>query len=208
MIRAARKRRNPARSSPSRPRSLAQALGRRLFMREHGGKILMGVLRPGAGRPRRLDHRPYRLRHDVVRRRRRCRVRYAREGFAVFEYMATMIKRYEDGYRSWPSNAAISCPAASCPRSAIASCRAISPAHPSRASLGVGWGTGTGGGSIPVGGRWVVRAAAWVPGSSRRPATATDLGPLALRGEAGAPGRGPAGGQPPGTHRATGAHKR
>src|SRR5437773_2561075 len=43
-------------------------------------------------------------------------IRYAREGFAVFEYMATMIKQYEDGYRSWPSNAAIFLPGGKLPQ--------------------------------------------------------------------------------------------
>ena len=43
-------------------------------------------------------------------------IRYAREGFAVFEYMATMIKEYEDGYRSWPSNAAIFLPGGQVPK--------------------------------------------------------------------------------------------
>ena len=57
-----------------------------------------------------------RLRHDVVRRRRGAAIRYAREGFAVFEYMATMITEYEDGYRSWPSNAAIFLPGGKVPK--------------------------------------------------------------------------------------------
>src|SRR2546422_315437 len=43
-------------------------------------------------------------------------IRYAKEGFAVFEYMATMIKQYEDGYRSWPSNAAIFLPGGQVPK--------------------------------------------------------------------------------------------
>jgi gamma-glutamyltranspeptidase/glutathione hydrolase len=34
----------------------------------------------------------------------------------VFEYMATMIKQYEDGYRSWPSNAAIFLPGGKLPQ--------------------------------------------------------------------------------------------
>jgi gamma-glutamyltranspeptidase/glutathione hydrolase len=37
-------------------------------------------------------------------------VRHARDGFAAFEYMATMIRQYEEGYRCWPSNAAIFLP--------------------------------------------------------------------------------------------------
>src|SRR4029077_14963244 len=43
-------------------------------------------------------------------------IRYAPEGFAVFQYMAHMIKEYEDGYRSWPSNAAIFLPGGNAPK--------------------------------------------------------------------------------------------
>ena len=87
-------------------------------MREHGGKMPLGILRtvvPAA--PDAWITALTRLRHDVVRRRRAVPpIRYAREGFAVFEYMATMIKQYEDGYRSWPSNAAIFLPGGKLPQ--------------------------------------------------------------------------------------------
>ena len=56
------------------PRSLAQALARRsLHARAWRQDAVGHPAHRGAGRTRRLDHRAYRLRHDVVRRRRRCR---------------------------------------------------------------------------------------------------------------------------------------
>src|SRR3954463_13263592 len=88
-----------------------------LFMREHGGKMPLGILRtvvpaaPDAWITAPTDHGP-RPFGDVAS----AAIRYAREGFAVFEYMATMIKEYEDGYRSWPSNAAIFLPGGQGPK--------------------------------------------------------------------------------------------
>ena len=65
-----------------------------LFMREHGGKMPLGILRtvvpaaPDAWITALCDYGTMSF-GDVARRA----IRYAREGFAVFEYMATMIKR-------------------------------------------------------------------------------------------------------------------
>jgi gamma-glutamyltranspeptidase / glutathione hydrolase len=101
-----------------------------LFMREHGGKMPLGILRtvvpaaPDAWITALGDYGTMSF-SDVAG----AAVHYAREGFAVFEYMATMIKQYEDGYRSWPSNAAIFLPGGKLPQSATASCRAILPAR-------------------------------------------------------------------------------
>ena len=88
-----------------------------LFMREHGGKMPLGILRtvvpaaPDAWITALTDYGTMSF-GDVAG----AAVRYAREGFAVFEYMATMIKQYEDGYRSWPSNAAIFLPGGKLPQ--------------------------------------------------------------------------------------------
>jgi gamma-glutamyltranspeptidase/glutathione hydrolase len=88
-----------------------------LFMREHGGKMPLGILRTVV--PAAPDAWITALRDwgtmtfgDVAS----AAIRYAKEGFAVFEYMATMIKQYEDGYRSWPSNAAIFLPGGKVPK--------------------------------------------------------------------------------------------
>lgn len=88
-----------------------------LFMREHGGKMPLGLLRtvvpaaPDAWITALCDYGTMSF-GDVAG----AAIRYAREGFAVFEYMATMIKQYEDGYRSWPSNAAIFLPGGKLPQ--------------------------------------------------------------------------------------------
>jgi gamma-glutamyltranspeptidase / glutathione hydrolase len=88
-----------------------------LFMREHGGKMPLGILRtvvpaaPDAWITALGDWGTMSF-GDVAS----AAIRYAREGFAVFEYMATMIKEYEDGYRSWPSNAAIFLPGGKVPK--------------------------------------------------------------------------------------------
>src|SRR5262249_50257132 len=37
-------------------------------------------------------------------------IRFARDGFAVFEYLAGQIKLYQSNYAQWPSNAAIFLP--------------------------------------------------------------------------------------------------
>src|SRR5262249_4948908 len=39
-----------------------------------------------------------------------------KQGFAVFEYLAGQIKLYEEGYRTWPSNAAIFLPGGQLPK--------------------------------------------------------------------------------------------
>jgi gamma-glutamyltranspeptidase/glutathione hydrolase len=88
-----------------------------LFMREHGGKMPLGLLRtvvPAAPDAWITALRDYGTMSfgDVAG----AAIRYAREGFAVFEYMATMIKEYEAGYRSWPSNAAIFLPGGKLPQ--------------------------------------------------------------------------------------------
>ena len=88
-----------------------------LFMREHGGKMPLGLLRtvvpaaPDAWITALSDYGT--MSFGAVAD---AAIRYAREGFAVFEYMAAMIKQYEDGYRSWPSNAAIFLPGGKVPK--------------------------------------------------------------------------------------------
>src|SRR5215218_2643817 len=88
-----------------------------LFMREHGGTMPLGLLRtvvpaaPDAWITALSDYGTMSF-GDVAS----AAIRYAKEGFAVFEYMATMIKEYEDGYRSWPSNAAIFLPGGKVPK--------------------------------------------------------------------------------------------
>ncbi len=88
-----------------------------LFMREHGGKMPLGILRtvvpaaPDAWITALSDYGTMSF-GDVAG----AAIRYAKEGFAVFEYMATMIKQYEDGYRSWPSNTAIFLPGGEVPK--------------------------------------------------------------------------------------------
>src|SRR6185369_713542 len=87
-----------------------------LFMREHGGKMPLGILRtvvpaaPDAWITALGDYGTMSF-GDVAG----AAIRYAKEGFAVFEYMATMIKEYESGYRYWPSNAAIFLPGGQVP---------------------------------------------------------------------------------------------
>ena len=82
-----------------------------LFMREHGGTLPLGVLRTVV--PAAPDAWITALRDfgtmsfgDVAA----AAIRFAREGFAVFEYLAGQIKLYEADYRKWPSNAAIFLP--------------------------------------------------------------------------------------------------
>ena len=89
-----------------------------LFMREHGGKMPLGVLRtvvPAA--PDAWITALERLRHDVVRRRRAVppSATPARASRCI-RVLATMIEQYEDGYRSWPSNAAIFLPGGQLPQ--------------------------------------------------------------------------------------------
>src|ERR1051325_7315211 len=88
-----------------------------LFMREHGGQMPLGILRtvvpaaPDAWITALSDYGTMSF-GDVAG----AAIRYAKEGFAVFEYMATMIKQYEDGYPSWPSNTAIFLPGGKLPQ--------------------------------------------------------------------------------------------
>src|SRR5215813_12970276 len=87
------------------------ALPADLFMREHGGTLPLGVLRTVV--PAAPDAWITALRDfgtmsfgDVAA----AAIRFAREGFAVFEYLANQIKLYEADYRKWPTNAAIFLP--------------------------------------------------------------------------------------------------
>jgi gamma-glutamyltranspeptidase/glutathione hydrolase len=88
-----------------------------LFMREHGGKMPLGLLRtvvpaaPDAWITALADFGTMSF-GDVAA----AAIRYAREGFAVFEYLAQQIKLYEAGYRTWPSNAAIFLPGGKVPQ--------------------------------------------------------------------------------------------
>ncbi|WP_431285665.1 gamma-glutamyltransferase family protein [Humitalea sp. 24SJ18S-53] len=88
-----------------------------LFMREHGGKMPVGLLRtvvpaaPDAWITALCDYGTMSF-GDVAA----AAIRYAREGFAVFDYMAGQIKLYEEGYRMWPSNAAIFLPGGKVPK--------------------------------------------------------------------------------------------
>lgn len=87
-----------------------------LFMREHGGKMPLGILRtvvpaaPDAWITALSDYGTMSF-GDVAG----AAIRYASEGFAVFDYMAQMIRQYEDGYRTWPQNAAIFLPGGKLP---------------------------------------------------------------------------------------------
>ena len=81
--------------------------------------------RPTPGSPRSRDYGTMSF-GDVAA----AAIRYAREGFAVFEYMATMIKEYEDGYRSLAvERRDLPARRQAAARSATASCRPISPAR-------------------------------------------------------------------------------
>ena len=88
-----------------------------LFMREHGGKMPLGILRtvvpaaPDAWITALADYGTMSF-GDVAQ----AAIRYAKEGFAVFEYLAGQIKLYEEGYRAWPSNAAIFLPGGQIPK--------------------------------------------------------------------------------------------
>jgi len=82
-----------------------------IFMREYGGKMPLGLLRtvvpaaPDAWITALTDYGTMSFGEVAA-----AAIRYAREGFSVFEYMAGQIRLYEEGYRSWPSNAAIFLP--------------------------------------------------------------------------------------------------
>ncbi len=82
-----------------------------IFMREHGGTMPLGLLRtvvpaaPDAWITALTDYGTMSF-GDVAG----AAIRYAREGFSVFEYMAGQLKLYENDYRKWPQNAAIFLP--------------------------------------------------------------------------------------------------
>ena len=82
-----------------------------LFMREHGGKIPPGILRtvvPAAPDAWLTALRDYGTMSfaDVAGEA----IRFARDGFAVYEHLAENIAEHEDGYRRWSSNAEIYLP--------------------------------------------------------------------------------------------------
>jgi gamma-glutamyltranspeptidase/glutathione hydrolase len=82
-----------------------------LFMREHGGAIPPGLLQtvvpaaPDAWLRALADYGTMTF-ADVAREA----TRFAREGFAVYDYMAAQIVANAEEYRRWPSNAAIYLP--------------------------------------------------------------------------------------------------
>src|SRR5215510_4251970 len=88
-----------------------------LFMREHGGTMPLGILRtvvpaaPDAWITALNDYGTMSF-GDVAQ----AAIRYAKDGFAVFDYLAGQIKLYEQGYRTWPSNAAIFLPGGQIPK--------------------------------------------------------------------------------------------
>lgn len=82
-----------------------------LFMREHGGTIPVGLLQTVV--PAAVDAWITALRDygtmsfgDVAA----GAIRFAAQGFAVYEYLAEQIVEYEDVIRRWPSSAAIFLP--------------------------------------------------------------------------------------------------
>ncbi|MGE0717645.1 MAG: gamma-glutamyltransferase family protein [Alphaproteobacteria bacterium] len=82
-----------------------------LFMREHGGRMPVGILRtvvpsaPDAWITALSDFGTMSF-GDVAA----AAIRFARDGFAVFEYLAKQIKLYEQDYAAWPTNRAIFLP--------------------------------------------------------------------------------------------------
>jgi len=82
-----------------------------LFMREHDGKMPLGILRtvvpaaPDAWITALKDFGTMSF-GDIAA----AAIRFAREGFAVFEYLAGQIELHQADYRKWPSNAAIFLP--------------------------------------------------------------------------------------------------
>lgn len=82
-----------------------------LFMREHGGTIPTGLLRtvvpaaPDAWITALRDYGTMTF-AEVAH----AAIRLARDGFAVFELLATGIRNRQAGYRKWPSNEAIYLP--------------------------------------------------------------------------------------------------
>ncbi|HYZ63732.1 MAG TPA: gamma-glutamyltransferase, partial [Acetobacteraceae bacterium] len=94
-----------------------RALPSDLFMREHGGKIPVGVLRtvvpaaPDAWITALERHGTMRF-ADIAE----PAIRFARDGFAVNELLAFSIANGEAAYRRWPQNAAIYLPGGKPPR--------------------------------------------------------------------------------------------
>jgi gamma-glutamyltranspeptidase / glutathione hydrolase len=89
-----------------------------LFMREHGGEIPPGILHtvvPAAPDAWITALRDYGTMGfaDVAA----AATRYARDGFAVYDYLADNIAQDADDYRRWPSSAAIYLPGGAPPRS-------------------------------------------------------------------------------------------
>jgi len=88
-----------------------------LFMREHGGDLPPGILQtvvPAAPDAWITALRDYGTMSfgEVTE----AAIRFARDGFPVYDYLAAQIARYESDYRRWPSNAAIFLPNGHPPR--------------------------------------------------------------------------------------------
>jgi gamma-glutamyltranspeptidase / glutathione hydrolase len=88
-----------------------KALDREFFMREHGGKIPIGVLRtvvPAAPDAWITALKRYGTMSfgEVAA----AAIRLAREGFPMYPLMAASLERYADTHRAWPSAAAIFLP--------------------------------------------------------------------------------------------------
>ena len=88
-----------------------------LFMREHNGTMPIGVLRtvvpaaPDAWITALRDYGTMTF-GDVAA----AAIRFAREGFAVFEFLAGEFAKHEDDYRQWASNAKLFLPEGRAPR--------------------------------------------------------------------------------------------
>jgi gamma-glutamyltranspeptidase/glutathione hydrolase len=82
-----------------------------LFMREHGGQLPTGVLRTVV--PAAPDAWITALKHygtmsfgEVAQ----AAIEYARDGFSIFQYLASAIEHGADSLRKWPSNAKVFLP--------------------------------------------------------------------------------------------------
>jgi gamma-glutamyltranspeptidase/glutathione hydrolase len=88
-----------------------------LFMREHNGTMPIGVLRtvvpaaPDAWITALRDYGTMTF-GDVAA----AAIRFAREGFAVFGFLAGEFAKHEEDYRQWPSNAKLFLPEGRAPR--------------------------------------------------------------------------------------------
>jgi gamma-glutamyltranspeptidase/glutathione hydrolase len=94
-----------------------KALDPDLFMREHGGKIPVGVLRtvvPAAPDAWITALRCYGTMSfgDVAA----AATRLARDGFPMYPLMAASLKKHEERHRSWPSSAAVYVPGGHVPQ--------------------------------------------------------------------------------------------